>query len=95
MFKKKTIKIISPIAFLIIFAVTNPTYSQHEKKIANICNSSQKSGEMGVSCLALCIGDRRGGLCSVVLGISGSSRRSRRSKSEHKHPANPLIKVPT
>ena len=48
MFKRKTIKIISPVAFLIIFAVTNPTYSQHEKKIADICNASQKSGEMAV-----------------------------------------------
>ena len=33
MFKKKTIKIISPIALLLIFAVTNPTYSQHEKRL--------------------------------------------------------------
>ena len=48
MFKKKTIKIISPIALLLIFAITNPTYSEHEKKIADICNASQKAGDMAV-----------------------------------------------
>ena len=48
MFKKKTIKIISPIALLLILAVTNPTYSQHERKIADICNASQKSGDIAV-----------------------------------------------
>ena len=48
MFKKKTIKIISPIALLLIFAGTNPTYNQHQKKIASICNASQKSGDTAV-----------------------------------------------
>ena len=48
MFKKKTIKFISSIALLLILAGTNPTYSQHEKKVSTICNGSQKAGDMTV-----------------------------------------------
>ena len=48
MFKKKTIKIISPIALLLVLAGTNPTYTQHEKKVSTICNGSQKASDMTV-----------------------------------------------
>ena len=48
MLKIKTIKIFSSIVILLIFAATNPTYSQHEKKIAGICNASQKDDDVAV-----------------------------------------------
>ncbi len=48
MFKKRTIKIVFPIALLLILAGTNPTYSQHEKKVSTLCNSSEKVAKMAV-----------------------------------------------
>ena len=48
MFKKRIIKIAFPIALLLLLAGTNPTYSQHEKKVSTMCNESEKDENMAV-----------------------------------------------